>query len=189
MRKFIAIVRAIPSWLLLALNQLRPMAESREAGSLKWPPWAAGPGDAASTKWRRGSAVPSDDVPTVLIQEVESRTADDVVEKIYLENETDRTYIAAVRARFFTTVDEETGQALHHGPAPTEVELAPGERAQIGDILGWEWDSALSLTIEFRHGDSVAGPRVSYDLLSGRSVRDVAGLGEVCEVRGWLLEG
>lgn len=127
------------------------------------------------------------DLPTVLIQEVESRTADDVAELIHLENETDRTYFARVRASFFTTVDDESGEALHHGPAPTEVELAPGERARIGDILGWEWDSMLSLDIEFRYPDSGAGRRVSYDLSRGR-VRDVAGLGEVREVPGTVLK-
>jgi hypothetical protein len=124
----------------------------------------------------------NDDLPTVIIEEVEARSAADVVEIIHLHNGTDRTYVAKVRADFWITVDDDTGAALHHGFAGTEVELAPGERAQIGDIVGWEWDSVLGLDIEFRHPEGNGPRRVSYDLARGRSLRHVDGLGEVCEV-------
>ena len=90
-------------------------------------------------EWQRRSAGLSDDLPTVLIQGVEARSADDVGEIIYLENDLDRTYSATVRADYFNAVDDASGEAAHHGPAPSEEELAPGERARIGDILGWEW--------------------------------------------------
>ncbi len=141
-----------------------------------------------SMEWQRRNAGLRDDLPTVLIQGVEARTADDVVEIIYLENDSDRTYSATVRADFFTTVDDASGAAAHHGPAPSEVELAPGERARIGDILGWEWDSWLGLVIEFRHRNSGGGTRVSYDLMFRGRYRHVAGLGMVCEVPGTLLK-
>ena len=124
----------------------------------------------------------NDDLPTLFEQEVESHTPDDVTDIIYLQNDTDRTYVATVRAKFFTTVDDVSGEALYHGPAGTEVELAPGERARVGDILGWEWDSYLSLVIEFRHAKSSESRRVSYTLRSGGRVRHVDGLGEVLEV-------
>ncbi len=133
------------------------------------------------TNWFR-AAEPGDDLPAVLIQGVESRTADDVVEIIYLQNDTDRTYVAKVRADFFTTVDDESGEALHHGPAGTEVELAPGERARVGDIVGWEWDSALGFDIEFRLAEDDGSRRVHYDLQAGGRKRHVAGLGQVYEV-------
>lgn len=122
------------------------------------------------------------DLPALIVQGVESRTADDVVEIIYLQNDTDRTWVAAVRAKFTTTVDDESGAALHHGPAGTEVELAPGERSRISDVVGWEWDSSRGLAIEFRHAEGSGSCRVSYLLELGGRPRHVAGLGDVYEV-------
>lgn len=135
-----------------------------------------------SMKWFGEAAGPGGDLPALLMQAVDSKTADDVVEIIYLQNDTDRTYAATVRANFFTTVDDESGAALHHGPPGTEVELAPGERARVGDILGWEWDSARGLTIEFRHAEESGARSVHYNLAAGGRTRHVAGLGEVYEV-------
>ncbi len=133
-------------------------------------------------KWFGQAAGPGGELPALLMQAVDSKTADDVVEIIYLQNDTERTYAATVRADFFTTVDDESGAALHHGPAGTEVELAPGERARVGDILGWEWDSARGLHIEFRHAEDSGALRVHYDLAAGGRTRHVDGLGEVYEV-------
>ena len=116
------------------------------------------------------------------MQGIESRTADDVVEIIYLQNDTDRTWVATVRAKFSTTVDDESGAALHHGPAGTEVELAPGARARVGDVVGWEWDSARNIDIEFRHAEGGGSRRVYYILEFGGRPRHVAGLGDVYEV-------
>lgn len=135
-----------------------------------------------SMKWFGEAAGPGGDLPALLMQAVDSKTADDVVEIIYLQNDTDRNYVATVRANFFTTVDDESGAALHHGPAGTEVELAPGERARVGDILGWEWDSARGLHIEFRHAEESGARSVHYNLAAGGRTRHVAGLGEVYEV-------
>lgn len=133
-------------------------------------------------KWFGHAAEPGDDLPVVLMQAIGSKTADDVVEIIYLQNDTDRTYVATVRADFFTTVDDESGAALHHGPAGTEVNLAPGGRARVGDILGWEWDSARGLKIEFRRAEESRARSVHYDLAVGGRTRHVPGLGEVYEV-------
>ncbi len=121
-------------------------------------------------------------LPDLLIQGIESRTADDVVEIIYLQNDTERTWVATVRAKFTTTVDDESGAALHHGPAGTEVELAPGARARVGDVVGWEWDSSRFIDIEFRHADGGGSRRVYYILEYGGRPRHVAGLGDVYEV-------
>lgn len=130
----------------------------------------------------------SDDLPALLIQDVPSRTADDVVDVIYLQNDTERTYVATVRAKFSTTVDDESGEALHHGSAGTEVELAPGERARVGDIVGWELDSYLGFDIEFRRAEDCGSRRVHYDLGAGGRMRHVAGLGEVCEVEPFTMK-
>ena len=121
------------------------------------------------------------DLPSVLTQEVASRTPDDVVEIIYLQKDTDHTFVATVRASFFVTVDEESGNGVHHGSPGTEVELAPGERAQVGDILGWEWDSVRKLNIEFRQAEDNKSCAMSYNLGGRGHIHHVAGLGEVCE--------
>ncbi len=124
----------------------------------------------------------NDDLPTVIVKETESHhTADDVVEIIYLQNDTDRIWVATVRANFTTTVDDESGQALHHGSAGTEVKLAPGERARVGDVLGWELDSSLGLQIEFRHPEGNGARVVHYMLEFGGPTREVDGLGVVYE--------
>jgi hypothetical protein len=193
MRDFVAIARAVTPWLRLRAPSKSKIREACNLGHYitamrRWQPFAESD-QAYTVKRRRRCVEPSDDLPTVLIQEVESRTAADVVEIIYLENDTDQTCVATVRADFWTTVDDATGAAAHHGPAPTEVELAPGERARIGDILGWEWDSVLGLNIEFHHGASDGGLKVSYDLKRRGCGRHVAALGEVHEVPGALLEG
>lgn len=130
---------------------------------------------AVGAEWNHG-------LPNLLMQGVEARTADDVVEIIYLQNDTERTWVATVRAKFSTTVDDESGAALHHGPAGTEVELAPGERARVGDVVGWEWDSARNIDIEFRHAEGGGLRRVYYILEYGGRPRHVAGLGDVYEV-------
>ena len=137
---------------------------------------------------RRGRGEAIDALPSVLTRDVPARTADDAVVIIYLRNDTDRTCLATVRARFSTTLDDESGAALQHGPAGSEVELAPGEWAQIGDILGWELDSALSMTIEYRQPGESEPRRMWYDLGGRRHRRDVAGLGEVYEVEPYELK-
>jgi hypothetical protein len=123
----------------------------------------------------------------VLTQDVPAKTADDVVEVLYLQNTTDQACKATVRARYSTTVDEASGAAAHHGPRGTEVELAPGELARIGDVLGWEWDSSRWLTITFRQAADSEPRELSYELGVRGKRFDVAGLGDVYEVPPFAL--
>jgi hypothetical protein len=122
------------------------------------------------------------DLPTLFTLEVPSQTPDDVTDIIYLQNDTDRTFVATVISKFFTTVDEDSGEVLYHGSGGTDVELAPGQRVRVGDILGWEWDSVLDFRVEFRHARSTEPRRVSYTLRSQGHLRHIDGLGEVCVV-------
>ncbi len=169
MRKFFAILGAIAP-----LQRIRALR--------RWQPYAASD-DSAPKARRRGPGAPGEALPGVFTQDVPSRTPDDVVEIIHMQNDTERTYHASVRARFSVTVDDESGAALQHGPRGIEVELAPGERARIGDILGWEWDSAVRrMTIEFRRAGDDRRLRASYNLARRGYERQVAGLGEVYEV-------
>ena len=134
-------------------------------------------------RWQPHVGSHSDPLPSVFTQDVPAKTADDVVEIIYMRNDTARTWAATIRARFSQTVDDESGAEIVHGPPGLEIELAPGERARIGDILGWEWDSAVRrLEVEYGHAGDDGPRRVSYNLARRGYDRQVAGLGEVYQV-------
>ena len=69
--------------------------------------------------------------------------------EIYCVNLTSRTFEVAARNESFTTVDEETGAGIAHGSPPKTMVLAPGEAAQVGDVVAWEWDGAVGMNITY----------------------------------------
>lgn len=181
MRDILALVRAIAPLLWLPQGLLRRLRALR-----RWRPHS-GSDDDGPMVLSRGPAEPVERLPSVLLQSVPSRTPDDVVEIVYLQNDTDRTALAKVRSKFSVTVDDETGAALRHGAPGTDVVLAPGERVRIGDVLGWEWDSVRTMEIDYRHAADDAPRRVSYNLGGRGRLREVAGLGEVLDVEPFVL--
>lgn len=82
-------------------------------------------------------------------------SASQVTHDLYCFNaaEPGGSYISvSAEADFFTTTDDDTGEGIHHGPKPVEVNLAPGECAKVGDIEGWERDSGMNFELIIHAG-------------------------------------
>ena len=94
----------------------------------------------------------------------------EVTHELYCMNATESDISVSSEADFFTTVDEDTGDGIYHGPKSVTVTLGEGDCAKVGDIAGWEWDSGMGfeLTVE----SNTTGFRLSYDRKSssGRKV-------------------
>ncbi len=125
----------------------------------------------------------NDNLPTLFSQEFEVLSDYEVVKTIYLLNGTDRNIIAKASAGFFQTIDDDSGQTLEHGSDAAEVILAPGQWTQVGNVLGWELDSALMFDIEFRHAGENNWRKLAYDLRLYDQKHEVDGLGEVYEIK------
>ena len=79
-----------------------------------------------------------------------SSSSDDVESDIYVLNPTAEPFLLRTRARFSVTVDEVSGAAAEHGPAAGDTTLPAQSATKVGDILGWERDSALFFQISYR---------------------------------------
>ena len=84
--------------------------------------------------------------------------------EVYCVNETDDTFTVVVGSTSFTTVDEDHGVVLDHGPPPAHLVLEPGAVQRVATVRGWEWDGHVGVAIEYLHHGSWRRERVSYSL-------------------------
>ncbi|GAB4205320.1 MAG: hypothetical protein OHK0022_31300 [Roseiflexaceae bacterium] len=103
--------------------------------------------------------------------------------EIYCVNHTGQPLLVAARSTSFTTVDEESGSAAHHGSRPTQILIGPGEAKMVGDVVGWEWDGAVGMELRFRPVGVATGLRVGYNLRRPGEPLMIEALGE----RGHLI--
>ncbi len=108
--------------------------------------------------------------PLLVMVDVEDHSvfdADAPTHDIYCYNNTEIEMEISAEAAYFTTVDEDSGEGITHGPEAASWDLDPGEYAKVGDIKGWEWDSALSMSLVYQiNGRSF---EIGYDLKRGGS--------------------
>ncbi len=92
--------------------------------------------------------------PVLVLKEVGKGVSDhEVTELIFLYNVTDACFSFKAKSGFFTTVNDETGDALTHGPKFGQGDINPGELRQVGDVVSWEWDSVLGYETEVENTD------------------------------------
>ena len=108
----------------------------------------------------------SDDLPIVLTLHTPGTNAGAVDTEVYCINVTREAVRIAVSSTGFSTIDDE-GTLLHHGSAPVELSLVPGEAARIGDVVAWEWDGHVGLFITFTDIESGRVRRGTYNLRHG----------------------
>jgi hypothetical protein len=89
---------------------------------------------------------------------------DGVDREIYVINLSTDVIEVRTSAGFLTTVDEDTGQGVEHGPRPTARDVRPGAAEKVGDVLGWELDSALYFQVSFRARGEAAWTHLGFDL-------------------------
>ncbi len=104
--------------------------------------------------------------------------AGEIDAEIYCINQTGQPFLVAARSTSFTTVDEETGSAVHHGSRPVEILIAPGEATLVGDVMGWEWDGVVGMELCFRAVGAAAGVRASYNLKEPQGPYAIEALGK-----------
>jgi hypothetical protein len=112
-----------------------------------------------------------DDLPIVLCLRTPGADAGAVDTEVYCINVTCQTLRIAVSSTGFSTIDDE-GTLLHHGSAPVELTLAPGEAACIGDVVAWEWDGHVGLFITFTNVETGRERRATYNLRHGIDHRE-----------------
>ena len=117
------------------------------------------------------------ELPTVINLRLPTKGAGEIDTEVYCINTTPHPYRVAVESTGFTTIDDE-GALLHHGSAPVRVTIQPGEVAQIGDVVAWEWDGHVGLVIEFSNIDTGYACRATYNLkyLTDHRTPDFSGL-------------
>lgn len=98
------------------------------------------------------------------VQRIDHRVPDDIVSDIYAINITDRTFLVTAQADYSVTVNEETGEALEHGSGETQVALKPKSFSKVGDVAGWELDSALRFELLFKGLEEKDFERRSFNL-------------------------
>ena len=108
----------------------------------------------------------SDDLPIVLTLRTPGTNAGAVDTEVYCINVTREAVRIAVSSTGFSTIDDE-GTLLHHGSAPVELTLAPGEAARIGDVVAWEWDGHVGLFVTYAGVESGRVRRATYNLRHG----------------------
>jgi hypothetical protein len=113
----------------------------------------------------------SDDLPIVLCLRTSGADAGAVDTEVYCVNVTGEAVRIAVSSTGFSSIDDE-GTLLHHGSAPVELTLAPGEAARIGDVVAWEWDGHVGLFITFTDVESGRVRRATYNLRHGIDHRE-----------------
>ena len=128
----------------------------------------------------------SEELPIVVRVPVPQETFDAgaIDTKVYCVNTTPHAFRIAAHSVSFTTVDEETGDAVEHGSQPTDILLEPGATAEIADVAGWEWDGHVGIEVVFERADGKKPPaRKSYNLkASSTGKQAVPGAGE-----GWVI--
>ncbi|TND08741.1 MAG: hypothetical protein FD123_1957 [Bacteroidetes bacterium] len=102
--------------------------------------------------------------------------------EVYCENTTAYVFIVSVSSGSFTTVDENTGDAVRHGSQPVNAVLQPGEAVPVADVAGWEWDGHVGLEIGFRHEGTGTVIRKSYNLKSSSSDHTIRANGKTGRV-------
>ena len=107
-----------------------------------------------------------DDLPIVVTMRTPGTNAGAVDTEVYCINVTGETVCINVSSTGFSTIDDE-GTLLHHGSAPLELTLAPGEAARIGDVVAWEWDGHVGLFVTFMDAESGRVRRATYNLKHG----------------------
>jgi hypothetical protein len=112
-----------------------------------------------------------DDLPIVLTLHAPGTDAGAVDTEVYCINVTREAVRIAVSSTGFSAIDDE-GTLLHHGSAPVELTLAPGEAARIGDVVAWEWDGCVGLFIIFTDVESRRVRRATYNLRHGIDNRE-----------------
>lgn len=105
----------------------------------------------------------SGELPIVLVLRTPGTDSGAVDTEVYCVNVTEKACHVAVSSTGFTTIDDE-GTLLHHGSAPVQLTLDPGEAAKIADVVAWEWDGHVGLLIAFTDPETGAGCRATYNL-------------------------
>lgn len=108
----------------------------------------------------------SDDLPLVLTLRTPGTDVGAVDTHVHCINVTSTRYHVAVTSAGFTTIDDE-GTMMHHGSAPVEVTLDPGEAAQIADVVAWEWDGAVWLSVKYTDPATGSVRGAAYNLKHG----------------------
>jgi hypothetical protein len=116
--------------------------------------------------------MPDDALPIVIVQRtpgLDTGAKDTIVRSV---NETGDAYQLAVRSSGFLTIDDE-GTMMQTGPADITLALQPGESAQIGDVVAWEWDGHVGLGIRYTNLRTGRIFGTAYNLKHGSDNRPV----------------
>jgi hypothetical protein len=100
------------------------------------------------------------------VRRAASRSSDDVDTDIYVLNPSAEPLELKTTARFALTIDDETGAGVVHGPKAQSLVLSPASATRVGEVLGWELDSALFLQVSYRRVGAPAWSHRGVDLKS-----------------------
>jgi len=100
------------------------------------------------------------------VRRAASRSSDDVDTDIYVLNPSAEPFELKTSARFALTVNDETGAGVVHGPKPQSLVLSPASATRVGEVLGWELDSALFFQVSYRRVGAPAWSHWEVDLKS-----------------------
>lgn len=92
--------------------------------------------------------MPDEPLPIVIVQRtpgLDTGAKDTIVRCV---NTTADPFQVAVRSSGFLTIDDD-GTMMQTGPADITLTLQPGESAQIGNVVAWEWDGHVGLGIRY----------------------------------------
>lgn len=116
--------------------------------------------------------MPDEPLPTVIVQRtpgLDTGAKDTLVRCV---NATADAFHVAVGSSGFLTIDDE-GTMMQTGPAGVTVTLQPGESAQIGDVVSWEWDGHVGLSIRYTNLRTHRAYGTAYNLKHGSDDRPI----------------
>ncbi|GEM_PF-3013943 len=111
-------------------------------------------------------------LPIVIVQRtpgLDTGAKDTVVRCV---NPTGDAYHVEVHSSAFLTIDDE-GTMMQTGPADVTLTLKPGESAQIGDVVAWEWDGHVGLGIRYTNLRTHRTYGTAYNLKHGSDDRPI----------------
>jgi hypothetical protein len=116
--------------------------------------------------------MPDEPLPIVIVQRtpgLDTGAKDTLVRCV---NDTTDAFHIAVQSSGFLTIDDD-GTMMQTGPADVAQTLQPGESAQIGDVVSWEWDGHVGLSIRYTNVRTGRTYGTAYNLKHGIDDRPV----------------
>jgi hypothetical protein len=116
--------------------------------------------------------MPDEPLPSVVVKRTATLDTGAKDTIVHCVNATDSAFVVDVRSSAFLTVDDD-GTTMQTGPADVTVTLQPGETAKIGDVVAWEWDGHVGLSIRYTNAHTGRRYGTAYNLKHGPNGRPV----------------